>query len=199
MFNCIFWKFFRRPWGRLLPGGDVPSIIPEIKQFQVQQFLTVMPKWSIGRWIWEGEIMAVTSTATRKEECGSRAEKDLLATISTILRCKGSNLARMRAASVDVDLKRRQKARAKGRWAAFITRFLRKAEAQTEQLWRKKGNNGCFIKKGVPRDSPWQVVLVWSLDTNCRDHRRSFKFVFRIAFTFRQFLCGMASFINEVL
>jgi hypothetical protein len=51
--------------------------------------------------------MARTSTATRKEECGSReawTEKDLFETISSTLRCKGSNLARMRTASFDVEL-----------------------------------------------------------------------------------------------
>ena len=57
---------------------------------------------------------------------------DLFSTVSTTLRCRGKILARMRAASVDVDLKSRPMANANFR--AAITRFLRMAEAQTEQL-----------------------------------------------------------------
>jgi hypothetical protein len=85
-------------------------------------------------------ILAEVSPAICNDEGGrraARAEKDLFRTVSIILRCRGKMLARMRAASVDVDLNSRPIDNAKGRWADFraaTTRFLRMAEAQTEQL-----------------------------------------------------------------
>ena len=89
----------------------------------------------------DARILAEVSPSTCNDEGGrraTRAEMDLFRTVSMILRCRGRMLARMRAASVDVDLNSRPMVNAKGRWVDFrtaITRFLRMAEAQTEQLY----------------------------------------------------------------
>jgi hypothetical protein len=70
----------------------------------------------------DARILAEIPPATCNDEGGRRAarvEMDLFSTVSMILRCRGRMLARMRAASVDVDLKRRPMVSAKGRWADF--------------------------------------------------------------------------------
>jgi hypothetical protein len=98
----------------------------------------------------DARILAEIPPATCNDEGGRRAarvEMDLFRTVLMILRCRGRMLARMRAASVDVDLNSRPMVSAKGRWADFrtaITRFLRMAEAQTEQLYSIVGITRLF-------------------------------------------------------
>ncbi len=85
----------------------------------------------------EARILAEVSPATCNDEGGrraARAETDLFRIVSIIFRCRGKMLARMRAASVDVDLNSRSIDNAKADFRAATTRFQRMAEAQTEQL-----------------------------------------------------------------
>ena len=68
------------------------------------------------------EILSGISPAIRREDGGSRltsVEINLLVTISTTFKCKGTMIARKRAASVEVDLNSRPMTRAKGRCAAL--------------------------------------------------------------------------------
>ena len=88
----------------------------------------------------EVRILSGISPAINREDGGRRAaceEINLLVTISTTFRCKGTMFARMRAAFVEVDLNSRPMTSAKGRCAALkeaTTHFFLITEAQTEQL-----------------------------------------------------------------
>jgi hypothetical protein len=109
----------------------------------------------------EVRILSGISPTMSREDGGRRAvcvEINLFVTISITLRCKGIILARTRAASVEVDLNSRPMTSAKGRWAALreaTTRFLRIAEAQTEQLYRIMGiTEDLYRSEIVLRDKP---------------------------------------------
>jgi hypothetical protein len=99
--------------------------------------------------------MARTSTATRKEECGSReawTEKDLFSTISSTLRCKGSNFARMRAASIDVGYKDAKKLGQKGVEQLSSLAFYGKTKPENNNC-EEKWNHDCFLSRAL-RKSP---------------------------------------------
>ena len=109
----------------------------------------------------EDRILSGISPAISRVDGDRRlacVEINLLVTISTTFRCKGTMFARTRAASVQVDLNSRPTTSAKGRCAALreaTTCFFLIAEAQAAQLYRIMGiTEDLYRSEIVLRDKP---------------------------------------------
>ena len=96
-----------------------------------------------------------------REDGGRRSacvEINLLVTISTTFRCKGTILARTRAASVEINLNSRPMTSVKGRCTDLReakTRFSPVAEGQTKQCYRIMGITENFYRSEIVlRDKP---------------------------------------------